>query len=166
MRQSGDLTSAWFEATALEASGENGETAMSQDNKTEQEVDARGVVTGADSVGGTAERDADVVRLVVIDHAGVRHELDALPGWRAMEVIRDWGVGIKAECGGACACGSCHVYVDPEWAERLHPARDDEIQQLDEVFHVENTSRLSCQILMEPAFDGLTLRLAPGSEPE
>lgn len=121
------------------------------------------IEAGADA--GDA-RDPDAIRLNVYDHAGKLHALDALPGWRAMEVIRDWGVGIKAECGGACACGSCHVYVEGDWSERLHPARDDELDQLDEVFEVRPNSRLSCQILMEPGFDGLTLRLAPGSEPE
>lgn len=106
------------------------------------------------------------IRLKVVDHAGKLHTLDALEGWRAMEVIRDWGVGIKAECGGACACGGCHVYVDADWVDKLHPPREEEIERLDECYGVEPNSRLSCQILMEPAFDGLTLTLAPGSEPE
>lgn len=116
-----------------------------------------------DQAGG---RDPDAIRLRVYDHAGVLHELDGLEGWRAMEVIRDWGVGIKAECGGACACGTCHVYVEDGWAERLHPPLDEELDRLDEAAGVESNSRLSCQILLEPGFDGLTLRLAPGSEPE
>ena len=68
------------------------------------------------------------MRLFVTDHAGVDHELEALEGWRVMEVIRDWGVGIKAECGGACACATCHVYVDPEWLDRLVPQIDKEIE--------------------------------------
>ena len=106
------------------------------------------------------------IQLNVVDHAGALHRLEALDGWRAMEVIRDWGVGIKAECGGACACGGCHVYVDPAWLEKLYPPTDEEIERLDECFRVEATSRLCCQILMSPALDGLTLTLAPGSEPE
>ena len=45
---------------------------------------------------------------------GTSHRLEALEGWRVMEVIRDWGLAIKAECGGACACATCHVYVDDD----------------------------------------------------
>ena len=83
-----------------------------------------------------------------------------------MEIIRDWGVGIKAECGGACACATRHVYVDPNWTDRLHPPLDDELDRLDDAFAVEKNSRLACQILMEPEFDGLHVSLAPGSEPD
>jgi 2Fe-2S ferredoxin len=106
------------------------------------------------------------MRLFVTDHAGMDHELEALEGWRVMEVIRDWDVGIKAECGGACACATCHVYVDPEWLDRLIPPTDEEIERLDDAMLVEPNSRLSCQILMSDALDGLKVRLAPGSEPD
>ncbi|MBL8586980.1 MAG: 2Fe-2S iron-sulfur cluster binding domain-containing protein [Methylobacteriaceae bacterium] len=105
------------------------------------------------------------MRLVVVDHQGQRRALTAVAGWRAMEVIRDWGVGIKAECGGACACAGCHVYVDPDWVDRLPAPSEEEIERLDEALAVEPNSRLSCQILMTPALDGLSLTLAPGSEP-
>ncbi len=108
----------------------------------------------------------DAISLKVVDHAGKTHTLDAIEGWRAMEVIRDWGVGIKAECGGACACGGCHVYVDPEWAGKLYPPTEEEVERLDECYGVEPYSRLCCQILMAPDLNGLTLTLAPGSEPE
>jgi 2Fe-2S ferredoxin len=75
-------------------------------------------------------------------------------------------VQLKAECGGACACATCHVYVDEAWVDRLKPPSAEELDRLDEAFSVERTSRLSCQILMQPAFDGMRLRLAPGSEVE
>ena len=106
------------------------------------------------------------MRIHVVDHHGHEHTLEALEGWRVMDVIRDWGVPLKAECGGACACATCHVYVDEEWVERLEPAKTEEVDRLDAAFSVARTSRLSCQILMAPAFDGLRLRLAPGSEIE
>jgi 2Fe-2S ferredoxin len=102
--------------------------------------------------------------LVAIDHAGVEHEVEALEGWRVMEVIRDWGLGIKAECGGACVCATCHVYVEPEWVGKLVPPTDEEMDRLDEALLVKPNSRLSCQILMRPEFNGLKVRLAPGSE--
>jgi 2Fe-2S ferredoxin len=108
----------------------------------------------------------EVRTLVVIDREGVRHEIEGLDGWRVMEIIRDQGLPIKAECGGACACGTCHVYVDAAWMDRLVPPTAEEIERLEEdAFEVEANSRLSCQILMRPDFDGLVVTLAPGSEP-
>jgi ferredoxin, 2Fe-2S len=100
----------------------------------------------------------------VTDQSGTRHTLEALEGWRVMEVIRDWGLDIKAECGGACACATCHVYVSPEWADKLYPANDDEHDMLDSAFDVRDNSRLSCQILMSDALDGLEVTLARGTE--
>ncbi|EKS30804.1 2Fe-2S iron-sulfur cluster-binding protein [Afipia felis] len=102
--------------------------------------------------------------LLVEDRDGQEHKLESLDGWRVMEVIRDWGLSIKAECGGACACATCHVYVDPEWVGRLVPPTDEEIDMLDGAFFVEPNSRLACQILMTPEIDGLRVKLAPGSE--
>jgi ferredoxin, 2Fe-2S len=104
--------------------------------------------------------------VVVTDHAGREHVLPALEGWRVMEVIRDWGIKLKAECGGACACAGCHVYVDEDWIERIHPPTQEETDRLDDAFSVEHTSRLCCQILMTPQLSGLRVRLAPGSEVE
>ena len=101
--------------------------------------------------------------LNIVDHQGIEHRVEALEGWRVMEIIRDWGIAIKAECGGACACATCHVYIDPSWAPRLLDPTDEEMHQLDDTPWVEANSRLSCQILMRPEFDGLRLQLAPGS---
>ena len=104
------------------------------------------------------------MKLVVTDREGKRHELDAIEGWRAMEVIRDWGLPIKAECGGACACATCHVYVDEAWLARLPAPTVEETDMLfDEAFEVKDNSRLSCQILMSEALDGLAVTLAPES---
>lgn len=105
--------------------------------------------------------DTGEIELVVTDLAGEEHRLPAVEGWRAMEVIRDWGLPIKAECGGACACGTCHVVVDEAWAARLPEPTDEELDKLDELPVVEPTSRLSCQILVNGALNGLRLTLAP-----
>ncbi len=70
-----------------------------------------------------------------------------------MEVICDYGLPIKAECGGACACATCHV--DTDWMDKQ-----------DEAFAMQENSRLSCQILMSPKLSGLSLTLAPGSKPD
>lgn len=97
----------------------------------------------------------------VYDRAGELHELEPLEGWRLMEIIRDYGLPIKAECGGACACATCHVYVDEAWVDRLVAPLDEEVAMLDEAFDVRPYSRLSCQIIFRPEFDGLTVTLAP-----
>lgn len=106
------------------------------------------------------------MHIIVEDHDGETHTLEALEGWRIMEIIRDHGLSIKAECGGACSCATCHVYVDEAWLDKLYPMRDDEEDMLDEAFDVEDNSRLSCQLLFSPELDGIRLRLAPGTEAE
>jgi 2Fe-2S ferredoxin len=94
---------------------------------------------------------------------GSSHRLEALEGWRVMEVIRDWGLPIKAECGGACACATCHAWVDAKWLPKLTPPTHEELEMLDGAFHVDERSRLCCQIIMSPELDGLELELAPES---
>jgi ferredoxin, 2Fe-2S len=96
----------------------------------------------------------------VTDQSGEYHELEALEGWRVMEVIRDWGLNIKAECGGAMACATCHVYVDADWFDKVGGPSDEEEDMLDTVGDVRSNSRLSCQILMSDALDGLKVTLA------
>lgn len=106
------------------------------------------------------------MKIVVTDQKGAVHDLDALEGWRVMEIIRDHGLPIKAECGGACSCATCHVYVDEAWREKLYPPREEETEMLDGAFDVEDSSRLSCQLIFQPDLDGLSVTLAPGTEPD
>jgi ferredoxin, 2Fe-2S len=101
------------------------------------------------------------VKIHVVDRDGAEHALDAVEGWRVMEIIREHGLPIKAECGGACACATCHVYVDAAWAGRLAGKTDEEEEMLDEAFDLREGSRLSCQIIMDEALDGLRVTLAP-----
>jgi 2Fe-2S ferredoxin len=96
----------------------------------------------------------------VTDQAGQSHELEGLEGWRVMEVIRDWGLDIKAECGGALSCATCHVYVDADWFGIVGAPGNEEEDMLDSVGDVRSTSRLSCQILLSDALDGLKVTLA------
>lgn len=107
----------------------------------------------------------DTRTLTVIDRSGETHTIEGLDGWRVMEIIRDQGLPIKGECGGACACATCHVYVAPEWLAKLFAPTDEEIDRLDGAFEVTENSRLACQILMAPELHGLVVTLAPGSEP-
>ncbi len=109
---------------------------------------------------------SDDLKLVVIDQDGERHEVPALAGWRVMEIIRDNMLPIKAECGGSCACATCHVYVDPEWQAKIPAPHPEEEDLLDTVEGLDTQrSRLSCQILMRDDLDGMVVTLAPGSEP-
>ena len=101
------------------------------------------------------------MKIIVTDQDGAVHELEGLEGWRVMEVIRDWGLPIKAECGGACACATCHVWVGEEWVAKLHPPSAEELEMLDGAFNVDERSRLCCQIIMSKELDGLEVELAP-----
>ena len=105
------------------------------------------------------------MKVYVTDQEGDVHALDGLEGWRLMEVIRDHKLPIKAECGGACICATCHVYVDEAWLGRLYQPTTEETDQLDNAFEVQDNSRLSCQILLNEKMDGLRVTLAPGTEP-
>lgn len=104
-------------------------------------------------------------KLVVTDQDGKTHELVGITGWRVMEVIRDHGLPIKAECGACLECATCHVYVADGWVDKLPEKSDEEDERLDEAFDVEDNSRLSCQILLTEELDGLQVTLAPGTEP-
>lgn len=106
------------------------------------------------------------MKIKVTDQKGLKHELDAVEGWRVMEIVRDWGVSIKAECGGAAACATCHCYVADEWVDQLPEPSEEEEERLDDAFNVESNSRLSCQIIMSEELDGLEITLAPGTEAE
>ena len=102
------------------------------------------------------------MKILVTDRDGVEHSLDAIEGWRVMEIIRDHGLPIKAECGGACACATCHVIVEPGWFDQLKDIEEDEEDMLDLAFGLKPTSRLGCQIIMSDELDGLTVHLPPG----
>ena len=103
------------------------------------------------------------MKIYVTDQTGKKHELDAIEGWRVMEIIRDHGLPIKAECGGACCCATCHVYVDEAWEDKLYPKSDDDM--LAESYDEEDNSRLSCQIIMSEELDGLEVTLAESAKP-
>lgn len=100
------------------------------------------------------------MKILVTDQDGAEHELEGLDGWRTMEVIRDWGLNIKAECGGACSCATCHVYVDEPWSSQLPPPSDDEEDLLYSTLDKKPNSRLSCQILLNDDLDGMKVTLA------
>ena len=99
--------------------------------------------------------------LQVIDRDGVSHEVEAKPGLKVMEVLRELDYGVAAICGGMCSCATCHIYVDPEWESRLPAPMSDERELLVELAHHESNSRLSCQVEVTPSLEGLRVTIAP-----
>ena len=100
-----------------------------------------------------------MVKITYIDHAGTARTVEAEPGSTVMETAIKHGVpGIEAECGGACACATCHVYVDDAWREATGEPAPMEEDMLDFGFDVRANSRLSCQIKVTTALDGLVVR--------
>ena len=97
----------------------------------------------------------------VTAHNGETHTLEGVEGWRLMELLRDYKMGVEGICGGQADCASCHIYVDPDWVGRLPELRDNEEAKLDELSSWEENSRLSCQIIWGEELDGLTLTVAP-----
>jgi ferredoxin, 2Fe-2S len=89
---------------------------------------------------------------------GTRQVVDIPEGRSVMLGATQGAVnGIDADCGGACACATCHVYVDPEWLGRLEPRSDVEATMLDFAVEPTETSRLSCQIIVKAELEGLVV---------
>ena len=103
-------------------------------------------------------------KVTYIEHNGKEHVVEAPAGQSVMEAaVKNAIPGIDADCGGACACATCHVYVDAAWFEKTGSAESMEQSMLDFASEVEDTSRLSCQIKVTDALDGLVVRL-PASQ--
>jgi ferredoxin, 2Fe-2S len=98
--------------------------------------------------------------LQVIDRDGVSHDVEAKPGLKVMEVLRELEYGVAAICGGMCSCATCHIYVDPEWKDKLPPPMSDERDLLGELAHYQENSRLSCQVEITQALSGLKVTIA------
>lgn len=99
--------------------------------------------------------------IIAIDRAGQEHTLTAAEGLTLMEILRDAGLPVEAICGGQCICSTCHVYVEPVWAERLKPRAADEQVMVEDSGHFEENSRLACQVPFSAELDGMRLTLAP-----
>ena len=101
-----------------------------------------------------------MTKITYIAFDGTRFEVNAEDGSTVMEnAIRNSVPGIEAECGGACACATCHVYVDEAWSELAGEPEAMEEDMLDFAFDVQPTSRLSCQIKVRHELDGLVVRV-------
>lgn len=101
-------------------------------------------------------------KLIVVNRAGEETAVDAADGLTVMEAIRDNGFDeLLALCGGCCSCATCHVHVDPAFADRLPAMSEDEDDLLESSDHRVATSRLGCQIPLTPDLDGLKVAIAP-----
>lgn len=99
-------------------------------------------------------------KITYVEHTGKEYVVDAPAGQTVMEAaVKNAVPGIDADCGGACACATCHVYVDDAWADKTGKASAMEESMLDFASEVEPTSRLSCQIKLTAELDGLVVRL-------
>lgn len=99
-------------------------------------------------------------KITYIEQTGKEHVVEVPSGWSVMEgAVKNLIPGIDADCGGACACATCHVHVDPQWAGKLSPKQDMEETMLDFAQELEPTSRLSCQIKVTSELDGLVVRM-------
>mgnify|MGYP003548720217 CR=1 FL=1 len=104
------------------------------------------------------------MEIIITDTGGTVHRfIDGVEGQSLMELARQHGVeGIMADCGGACSCATCHVFIAPEYWEKVGEPDEVEFAMLDMVADVSQpTSRLSCQIKLSEALDGLKITVAP-----
>lgn len=99
-------------------------------------------------------------KIKYVEHNGKEHEVDVPDGWSVMEgAVKNLIPGIDADCGGACACATCHVYVDAAFEDKIPAKSDMEETMLDFAQDLQPNSRLSCQIKVTPELNGLTVRM-------
>ena len=101
-----------------------------------------------------------MAKITYIEHNGTEYAVDVKVGFSVMEgAVRHGIPGIDADCGGACSCATCHVFIDDDWVAKTGERTDMEATLLDFAEGVAANSRLSCQIEVSDALDGLVLRI-------
>ena len=101
-----------------------------------------------------------MARMIVVDRDGKEHEIEAKPGLKVMEILRELDYGVSAICGGLCSCATCHIYIDESWVARLPKPQSDELELLKEISDFrEGTSRLSCQVEFTDALSGIKVTI-------
>ena len=99
-------------------------------------------------------------KITYIEHSGKSHTLEVANGLTVMEgAVQNNIPGIDADCGGSCACATCHVYVDEKWFKKLSNKESAEEDMLDMAFEPKKFSRLSCQLTVSDALDGLVVKM-------
>ena len=99
-------------------------------------------------------------KIKYIEFSGIEHSVDAVVGESLMEIALSNDVpGIEADCGGSCACGTCHIYIENNWLNKLEEKSDMENSMLEFTDNVKENSRLSCKIEFKDDLDGLEVKL-------
>ncbi len=111
----------------------------------------------------SADADEPFLTLNVRLADGSHFKPEAAAGFRIMELIRAYGLPIKAECGGAGVCATCHVRIADRWRDRLPEPSDEELAKLDDIAGADDGSRLACQLVMTSDLDGLELEVQADS---
>src|SRR5208283_2490178 len=110
------------------------------------------------------ERPADQagrsMKIHVTDLEGAETAVEAKLSWTVMEIIRDGDLTMRAECGGSCACATCHVYVAPDWVAKLPAQESEERDTLEGGTDTQPNSRLACQLIMTTELDGLRVTVS------
>jgi 2Fe-2S ferredoxin len=103
-----------------------------------------------------------MAKMVVVDRDDKEHVVEGKIGLKLMETLREFEYGVAAICGGLCSCATCHIFIAPEWMDKLPAKQSDEQDLLSELQHYdEPRSRLSCQVEFTAELDGLKLKIAP-----
>ncbi len=101
-----------------------------------------------------------MAKIIFVEHSGATNEVHAKLGLSVMEVaVKNNVPGVDADCGGTCSCATCHVYVAEPWLDKTGTPSAMEASMLEFAENIESSSRLSCQITVTDALDGLTVRL-------
>ncbi len=98
-------------------------------------------------------------KIYIINPNGVSKEVDAPSGKSILEIAQANNFDVEGACEGSLACSTCHIIVDPKWYEKLQPAEEEELDMLDLAYGLTQTSRLSCQVIMNEELEGLVINL-------
>lgn len=102
-------------------------------------------------------------KITFIEAEGRELTVDAPVGLSILDIAEQNKIALEGACDGALACATCHIVVDPDWYNKLPPAREEEEDILDLVFGLTPTSRLGCQLMMTEELDGLVIKIPPSS---
>lgn len=109
------------------------------------------------------EDDDKILKIHIYLADGSYFQREAIAGLRLLDLLRMYGFPVKAECGGACVCGTCHIRIPERWQHVLPPPTDEELAKLDEIPMADEASRLACQIETTNEMDGLEFEIQPDS---
>ncbi len=99
-------------------------------------------------------------KIIYIEFSGKEHHIEMPVGYSIMEgAVKNSIPGIDADCGGSCACATCHVYVDEKFIDKIPKAQESEQDMIDFVVNPKNNSRLSCQLMITDELDGIVVRM-------